>query len=85
VGMKTPTTLLEAMEIAERYDSLTWSVTGSRDYMHRRNGFQQSSGRYDQAVPMEIGVAKRTSRTAAQPATRPSKRQPHAAGLLQLR
>ena len=57
VGMKTPATLLEAMEIAERYDSLTWSVTSSRDYMHRRNGFQQSSGRYDQAVPMEIGVA----------------------------
>ncbi len=72
VGMKTPTTLMEAMEIAERYDSLTWSVTSSRDYMHRRNGFHHSSGRYDQAVPKEIGVANVNRRPQRNPPRGPA-------------
>jgi len=61
VGMKEPTTLLEAMRIAERYDSLSWSLShsgaGSYQPANRYNNYN-NQGYAVGPTPMEIGSAQ---------------------------
>lgn len=58
VGMREPATLEDAMNVAQRYDTLAWSLQhlGRQSNFNNFNNFNNHNA-YNQSTPMDIGAA----------------------------